>query len=352
MFKLNCASKCEVCQKCCIDIKTLKRCPGCAELNSRQVTTKLDHSQQLISFKKSLNCFFMDIVNDLCFNDKHNLPDNQVIESIIENLMPRTRAEQNAGLLDLNLNKTIKSTLFQLLLNYKKTTVHKHLDKILSKSENFLKETYNASDLNDLKVMLINSIENNFYSTFVESDSKLNKDVELGIQFLRELNNSEMNDDSYSKQVNDLETIAKIKFILGTFARLFDECRHEEAEISKKCSEFVRMTEWYLSSSRRSKFSLWPRFFLIKYVFRKYGQSVLMDSVKSEMFKWIIPKNLLLQSKTVRFIHSKKIFYLDKTIFIIFYIFLKGFARQFCCVWTRLFKCEKCFERWICFRKL
>lgn len=127
----------------------------------------------------------MDIVNNICFGDKHQLPDDQVIETIIENLMPRTRSactNSNIIFLDFDLNKSIKTTLFQLLLNYRENKVQIHLNKILSKSKDFLQEKYREEDLSELKIMFINSIENNFYSkqALVQSNSRIDVDVDLG----------------------------------------------------------------------------------------------------------------------------------------------------------------------------
>lgn len=127
----------------------------------------------------------MDIVNNICFGYKHQLPDNQVIEAIIENLMPRTRSactNSNIIFLDFDLNKSIKTTLFQLLLNYRENEVQIHLNKILSKSKDFLQEKYREEDLSELKIMFINSIENNFYSkqALVQSNSRIDVDVDLG----------------------------------------------------------------------------------------------------------------------------------------------------------------------------
>jgi hypothetical protein len=68
------------------------------------------------------------------------------------------------ALLDLNLNKTIKSTLFQLLLACSTAQVHRHLNKILSHSESFLSHNYASDDLADMKLMFINAIENSFYA--------------------------------------------------------------------------------------------------------------------------------------------------------------------------------------------
>jgi len=252
----------------------------------------LDKSSQIALFKKGLNCFFMDIITDILFIDTHDLPDDQVIESLIEILMPCTRTAEPA-LLDLNLNKTIKSTLFQLLLACSTAQVHGHLNKILSRSESFLSHNYASDDLADLKLMFINAIENSFYAkeAFAEADCKLDMDVKLGTSFLQQ----ELEDSTGAPgKLDSLKTVAKIRFIIGTFARLFGEWPRLEKHADKQdYVDFIELTEMFI---RRCQCQ-WPRFYLIKCVFRTYGQSVLVESVESDLFDWIVPREIMLESE-------------------------------------------------------
>ncbi len=183
MFQLGCEKKCDLCEVCLKKIKN--KCPACQEKLSKSHNTTSFTSKN-ISFKKSLNCFFMDLVNDLCFDDKNNLPESEVIDTIMQNLMPKTKIKielenDQSLLLDFNLNKSIKSTLFQLLLNYKRNEVVAHLERILSESSKYLETNYRIEDLIGLKLMFINSIEDNFSSkqSFNMTSSKIDLDIEL-----------------------------------------------------------------------------------------------------------------------------------------------------------------------------
>lgn len=93
-------------------------------------------------------------------------------------------------------------------------------------------------------------------------------------------------------ELDQLETIAKIKFIVVTFARVFS--KYESCESQNKVN-FVKLVELFVDSCE----SMWPRFFLIKYVFRKYGKNVLMGSKNSDLFEWIIPNELIAHSNDV-----------------------------------------------------
>ncbi len=252
----------------------------------------LKQSNKIVLVKKGFNCFLMDIITDILFKDKHNLPDDQVIESLIETLMPRLSTQScDTVLFDLNLNKTIKSTLFQILLDYSKIQVHSHLNNILTKSESYLRQNYEPDDLADLKLMFINSIENNFYAkqTFVQASSKLEMDVKLATEFLIDLDRKKTSED-----IDKLIEVAKIKFIIGTFTKLFTEWTQvEQQTIKKYYYDFIENTKLFINGCK----SEWPRFYLIKCVFRMYGQSVLMDSVKNPLFNWIIPRELIIKSE-------------------------------------------------------
>ena len=172
MFQSDCEKKCDICEVCFKQIKN--RCPGCQDKLTRSHKAKKLTSKN-ISFKKSLN---------LCFDDKNNLPESEVIDTIMQNLMPKTKTElenDQSLLLDFNLSKSIKSTLFQLLLNYKRDEVVAHLDRILSESRKYLETNYRVEDLIGLKLMFINSIEDNFSSkqSFNMTSSKIDLDIEL-----------------------------------------------------------------------------------------------------------------------------------------------------------------------------
>ena len=45
----------------------------------------------------------------------------------------------------------------------------------------------------------------------------------------------------------------------------------------------------------------WPRYFLIKYIFRRYGQTFIMDLSNERFFNWIIPESMIAQINEVIF---------------------------------------------------
>ena len=87
--------------------------------------------------------------------------------------------------------------------------------------------------------------------------------------------------------------VAKIKFIVVTFSRVFSEYETSDTENKKR---FVKLTEEYIGACQ----SMWPRFFLLKHLFRKYGQNVLMNSKNNELFEWIRPNEFIAYSNNVK----------------------------------------------------
>ena len=291
--KTACPKECLICEDCTQEIVSRNRCPVCSKQASSIKLSPIN-SDQLKQFKTSMNCFFMDLVSNLCFENVNNLPEKEVIDAIIESLLPKPQVKANTEellFLDFNINKSIKSTLFQLLLNYNKKDVELHLNKILSKSNEYLKQHYNSDDLIDLKLMYVNSIEDNFYSkgTFDKSVLNVDLDAKLGNSFLKDLVNETMScTDKDVKTINELKMVAQIKFSLVTLAKLFAE-HPEDREYNQIGLEFIKTAEDFIQNS----LSMWPRFFLIKYIYRRYGPNILMSSLKNELFNWIIPEEMV-----------------------------------------------------------
>ena len=79
-----------------------------------------------------MNCFFMDLVSNLCFDKVNNLPEKEVIDAIIESFLPKPQVKVNT---------------YELFFLVSISIVELHLKKI------------------DLKLKFVNLIEDNFYST-------------------------------------------------------------------------------------------------------------------------------------------------------------------------------------------
>lgn len=298
----GCRGDCRICELCVDESKTTDKCAGCSEkLKSNVKFTRLDISnssnQKLKQFKLNLNGFFMDIVLNLCFDrtasSYQTLPDAEVISKIILHLLPRqveSDKEKEAVLsFDLNLSPSIKSTLFQLLLNYTETTVEAHLDEIFSKSAHYLRTKYNTQDLVNLKLMYVNSIEDSLHSKY--DSSRSDELVKKVLEFLSNVNYDltvEFDDDGRSKIVARLKTIAKIRFSLVTFANLI--VNGIDGGLSADILHLNDMVKDLIETNDRC---LWLRFFLIKNIFRIHGQSGFKKLASSNLYKWIIPSNIV-----------------------------------------------------------
>ena len=114
-------------------------------------------------------------------------------------------------------------------------------------------------------------------------------DAKLGNSFLKDLVNETMScTDKDVKTINELKMVAQIKFSLVTLAKLFAE-HPEDREYNQIGLEFIKTAEDFIQNS----LSMWPRFFLIKYIYRRYGPNILMSSLKNELFNWIIPEEMV-----------------------------------------------------------
>jgi hypothetical protein len=101
--------------------------------------------------------------------------------------------------------------------------------------------------------------------------------MKLGLQFLNDLCDSNESPDEIIEQ---FKIIAKIKFIIVTLSKVISQLNEEESiQMS-----FIRMAKRFMQSS-----SKWPRFYLIKYIFRRFGKNLLMNTRKIDSLNWILP---------------------------------------------------------------
>ena len=285
---------CTLCNHCVEAFIQTKRCPGCNTIISEEKDLKFivikgteNVKQEYLTFKNNCETFFLDIVSTLCLNDNNALPEHQVIEILIEQIMPKQNNTEETDF-EFTLNPTIKSTLLQLLLNYKSNEVENVLENLFSKSAHFLKATYKYQDIMELNLMYINSIEDNLYSTATdkEKNSNLVADAELAIELFKKLT-----DIVYAKQtdklnqISQLRTIAEIRFCLVTCSRFVNEFNSTNWLQKNLMVSAKRFIDIYPSE--------WPKYFILKQVFRRYGKSILTSTNKFKELQWIIPEYLV-----------------------------------------------------------
>jgi len=221
----------------------------------------------------------MNIINKLVLEQSDEPLDIEVFTKIINTLLPNRESI-------LELSSSMKSTLFRLLLNYDKKNdkqmVKSFLVQVLSETDT----SYRQEDLKDLKQMYVNSVEDSYLSKSANSKKNENfqLDMERSIKFLIELRNlNQIN--SQGDQLDKLNAIAKIRFIVTTLALCLNV--HDNARTKTKLEvKFISDAKFFFTNTTTSR---WPTFFLIKYVFRRYGNGVLAKAKESEYFSWILP---------------------------------------------------------------
>ena len=237
----------------------------------------------------------MDVIINLSFNKQTDpeLPGKDVVNYLIKLLLPKNDRSTKDSIFDLNVNPSIKSTLFQLVLSYDQENVEQHLSIIFENSHSYLLENYGEGEhgLINLKIMYINSIEDNFYSksTLDKTNANFNLDIKLAIKFLKnDLLNLRRNSIEESSEIDKFKRIAKIKFSMCLLAKLitdFDENNATHVGFQALCKRFVE---------RNDEFCLWIRFYLIKNIFRRYGKSDSIQlTARNNFLNWIIPKRYL-----------------------------------------------------------
>lgn len=287
LYLIERCNDCKICEKCMTDSRTTLKCPICnrglrPETKFAKFEIKNNFNDKLRRYKINMNRFFMDIVLNLCFDQSYlKLPDAEVIRAIILTLLPQRIDKKDENAIDLSLSPTIKSTLFQLLLNYSQTDVETHLDTIFSQSAENLQQSYNQGDLINLKLMYCNSIDDNLHVKFNESPQL----YDCLLQSINEIGDCLATTVIAQKEINRLRCLAQIRFCLVTFVRLAVQADNDNIDNHlRKFGDSVR--ELIEGIDQRCP---WLRLFLIKVLFKNHGQDGLNKVIQNRHFKWIVP---------------------------------------------------------------
>ena len=296
--ELYAKNDCKICSKCKIEYQSTKKCPACNKTSKTLAQIEKFSNFSCLTkynqFKLNLNNFIMDIILNICFKDSE-LPDSQVVDLIIDYLLPKPNDLDEKSILfnfDLDKSPSIKSNLFQLLLNHRQENVESHLNNIFSKSARFLRDNYKIDDLSNLKLMYLNSFEDNLYlksSLDSSTSNNLSLDICEGTKILNEIFDS-LNTIDNLDTINQLKLIAKIKFCLVTCAKLINVFNQNDTNHEN----YLHLISNFVQQNNNC---LWLRFFLIKQIFRRFGKQDLVELMKNNRFEWITQNVLSNQSK-------------------------------------------------------
>ncbi|CAF1150361.1 unnamed protein product, partial [Brachionus calyciflorus] len=193
----------------------------------------------------------------------------------------------------LGITPSIKSTLFQLLLNYNEELMKNYLIRIFSKLRKYLEENYEENDLVSLKLMYLNALEDNLYSrgTVNLSEENLNLDIQLAVRFLNDLLLGHVDTDN-NDNVFTLKLIAKIKFCLATCSKLVVNYDTE----NKQTIDLILLTKRFIDINQHV---LWFRFYFIKNVFRRHCKAELLRLANEDETTDLLPFNLTQEANNV-----------------------------------------------------
>ncbi|RNA31081.1 E3 ubiquitin-ligase RNF213-like [Brachionus plicatilis] len=276
--------RCLVCIDCINKTQLNKRCQNCTKeqifderISFKKVSGNDEYKQKISFLKINFNTFYMDVVKNLCFcRPNEKLPEDQC-------LLPKSNGENVSTTLDFNHTPSIKSSLFQLLLNFNENVMRKHLLEIFTKSENYLRENYNKKDLISLKLMYLNAIEDNLYSrsSLVKNEQNFDHDIQLAIRTLKDLLNQSY---EIEDEVSRLKFVAKIRFCLTTCSKLV-------TNIDQSCEHHMQLIRLVKILINRNK--SWFRLFLIKNIFRIHGRAETMKIANQEILRDFVPPDLV-----------------------------------------------------------
>lgn len=284
----SCENSCRMCEECMNDSISIGKCARCTKnlngVHFVKIEVENSSNKRNKQCKVGMNRFFMNVVQNLCFDQTFDqLPDEEVINTIIKALLPQRLDKTQQMTFDLSLSPSVKSTLFQLLLNYNQSKVEAHLNEIFVQSEEYLRSRYKVDDITNLKLMYVNSIEDSFYAN--SSTRIVDKTIELMSEVNDQIVLFEDDGGKNSSEISRLKCLAKIRFCLVSFAKLIVESDEKDlVGLTAIMKQFIEQIS--------DDGCLWVKFFLIKDIFRKYGNEAFKKLAQSDLFKWILPENI------------------------------------------------------------
>lgn len=289
----SCTGKCKLCLRCKLTLEETLRCPSCTQRYDNSGTLVLNQvannqvEHTYMRFKTCLDRFFLDVICTLCLNDEQNLPSNIVIDEIIKQISPTPSNTVTTGRAntDLELNATVKSTLLQLLIKLTSNKAEDVLNKVFSNMSQ-------TSDFSKLNAVYLNAIEDSYYInnslTMHKALYSNNFDVSQLINLFKELRSID-----YSNQPSNIKLlcqVARIKYVLVACSKVLIE------------SNLINLPDALFDEAQaffKQYPSEWPVNFLIKYIYRRYGQAKFLNIIQNNHFKWILPANFKFDEKSV-----------------------------------------------------
>jgi hypothetical protein len=295
--------KCLICEDCVKEQKRTRKCILCTtsltedEHYTVQTNPNKDCLEKYSKFKSAMNSLFFEVIYTLCFNNCHqdfnssNLPEKDLINGIISLVLPQGSFQRDPAVFDLNLNPALKAYLFKLLLDYCSDDLEHQINELFGQNKDYLRKYYEEQDLVNLKLIYINLIEDNFYSKQISgfdddaASSFLKREIQLSNKIFDNLFQYQHESESAFQL---LQSYAQIKFCLVNLSKLivkFDLNDRSHAELNNKAMEFF--------SNHKLSSNDWPRFFLLKQIYKQHGKQAIFEAYAKEHFKWILPQFLV-----------------------------------------------------------
>lgn len=285
----NCIKKCAFCKRCKIEIESANKCSCGQDIPGQKIfieeNKNFESYDQLKAFRTSLNYFYLEIVSTLCLKNGQ-IPEH-LVPVILKWVFPKTieqwnSTSENDRNLEYNVASSVKFNLLQIVLQSNSKLI------LTREFTNVLKNwrQYNVKTLVDMNQIYINAYESYLHQNYGLSSSNKNSYLTV-FEFLNDLKNiqNSMNYQDNDSHIKKLTSIAEIKFCMFYVSQIIASETDMDANLIDR---LLNATQDFLKKQN----SEWPRFFLIKNIYRRYGRFKLSSIKNDRKLSWIMETNL------------------------------------------------------------
>ncbi|XP_076810018.1 E3 ubiquitin-protein ligase rnf213-alpha-like isoform X2 [Clavelina lepadiformis] len=280
----------------------IRECPICHQCFPEDFPispTQLSAEQivHMNAFKANCTSFFLEYLSNLCFPAPGSSSDNDVskdVTEVLQNLVICEEATRTMTPLEVETEMfdktpTVRSFILQLLLRYNPEKTQSILETHFQKQDQIL------SNRQELMMIYIRCIEDSLQNRFSGLEAPLqgfNHRTDVNSYLIADIEEF-LNSDKCFAQVDVLNAIAKMRFLIKQATEHFYRCHYsvDESEIDTKQNasllDLCHLCENHDLSVARQYF--------VKILCRRYGLNTFSQLNQSEEFRDLIPGDLKLE---------------------------------------------------------
>ena len=261
---------------------------------------KLAKNEYGSDINESLNNFYVDVVESLCFR-RNQRPNDETVEAILQVITEKQIKNANRH---FNINLVSRSLLVQIVFKNYNEIVIRHLTDWFDASSRLVGKHELFSSSQEIALLFLNCV----YDQYIHQTSSLSVDEQMQVSYkvLTDLLAEKPNLNGIFNEkramlktfdVKYLLVLSKLKFVLSVLSRLSYEQTVFESIQNKDL--FAKFNSCIKETVESTTSTIKLRHYLIKDMIRKYGSSSIKYVQTNETLKWMTPTEIIGDEKNI-----------------------------------------------------